>query len=452
MSGGWRVAWRSLGRNRRRNLATGLAMLLGYTGLVLLGGYVVRIETFLRTNSVYLGPSGHVAIYRQDGLQRSSARPARYSLTPEDQRTIEDLLRADARVEFFGRYLRGQGLAGNGCRTMPFVATGVEPGIEARVLSHPEVRRHAADFTRPLEGRLVSEAAEVDGAVGLSAGLARLLGKPRVHDQVGATADVVVPACGTPEAAAQIASDANVQLAAMTFDGSLGAVDGEIVNVFHTASIDTEDQTIVATLPLMQQLYATENVTFVAAFLHDASETAAVAADLRTQLAARGLAVSVYTYQDYDVNPYYVGTMAFLQSLVSFIAILIVTVVVLGVVNAATLTVYERTRELGTFRALGYTRTQLARLLVQEVTLLSVIALCAGFVLAFGIAGVVNAANIRFSPPGVPGTMQLTITPNLTVAAVVAVAMLPLSLIATWFVARRRVRERVADLLTATTA
>jgi predicted lysophospholipase L1 biosynthesis ABC-type transport system permease subunit len=150
----------------------------------------------------------------------------------------------------------------------------------------------------------------------------------------------------------------------------------------------------------------------------------------------------VYTYLDYDVNPYYVGTMTFLESLVSFIAILIVGVVVLGVVNAATLTVYERTRELGTFRALGYTRRQLARLLVQEVTLLSVIALLAGLVLAFSIAWGVNAANVRFSPPGVPGSVRLEITPNLAVATIVAVAMLPLSLLATWLVARRRVLER----------
>jgi putative ABC transport system permease protein len=144
--------------------------------------------------------------------------------------------------------------------------------------------------------------------------------------------------------------------------------------------------------------------------------------------------------------------MVFLRSLVTFIAILIVTVVVLGVVNAATLTVYERTRELGTFRALGYTRRQLARLLAQEMTLLSVVAIACGFVLAFSIAWIVNAADIRFSPPGVPGTVRLQITPNLAVAGLVAVAMLPLSLLATWAVARRRVRERVADLLTATTA
>jgi putative ABC transport system permease protein len=452
VSGSWRVAWRSLRRNRRRNLATGLAIMLGYAGMILIGGYVVRIERFLRTNSVYLGPSGHVAVYREGGLERAFARPARYSLAPEHQRAVAELLGADPRVEFSGRYLRGQGLAGNGCRTLPFVATGVEPAVETRVLTHPVVLRHAADFVRPLRGRLVSEAGDVEGAVGLSAGLARLLGKPKVHDEVAAGSDVVVPACGTPEAAAQIASDANVQLAAMTFDGSLGAVDGEVVNVFHTPSIDTEDQTVVTSLGLMQQLYATEDVTFVAVFLRDAAKAEQVAADLRAQLGARGVPASVYTYLEYAVNPYYVGTMAFLRSLVSFIAVLIVTVVVLGVVNAATLTVYERTRELGTFRALGYTRGQLARLLVQEVLLLSLIALLIGLVLSFSVASAVNAADIRFSPPGVPGTVRLEITPNLTVAGAVAAAMLPLSLLATWVVARRRVREGIADLLTATTA
>lgn len=452
MTRAWHVAWRSLGRNRRRNLATALAIMLGYAGLVLIGGYVIRIERFLRINSVYLGPSGHVVVYREGGLERVGSRPARYSLTPAHQAAIAGVLGADARVEFFGRYLRGQGLAGNGCRTLPFVATGTEPEVEARVLAHPVVQREAREFATPLRGRLVSQAPEVPGAVGLSAGLADLLVKPKVHDEIGRVETVVIPQCDSPEARAQIASDANVQLAGLTFDGSLGAVDGEVVNVFHTPSIDTEDQTVVTSLALLQDLYDTGDVTFVAAFLRRADEAPAVAADLRAALAARGVPAEVFTFQDYDVNPYYVGTMQFLGSLVSVIAVLVVSVVVLGVVNAATLTVYERTRELGTFRALGYTRRQVSALFVREGLLLSIAAMAAGLVLAFGAAALVNAANVRFSPPGVPGTVQLTVTPNLTLAAAVAAGMLPLSLLATWLVVRRRVRERVADLLTATTA
>ena len=97
----------------------------------------------------------------------------------------------------------------------------------------------------------------VDGAVGLSAGLARLLGKPRVHDELAGAALTLVPDCGTPKAAVQIAADANIQLAGMTFDGSLSAIDGEIVNLFHTPTAETEDQTVVTTLDTLQRLYAT---------------------------------------------------------------------------------------------------------------------------------------------------------------------------------------------------
>jgi putative ABC transport system permease protein len=243
-----------------------------------------------------------------------------------------------------------------------------------------------------------------------------------------------------------------VQLAALDFDGALSAVDGEVVNVFHTPSVDTEDQTVVTSLALMQRLYTTDSVTFVAVFLHAASDAGEVAADLRSAFAARQVPADVHTYLEYDVNPYYVGTMQFLDSLVAIIGILVIAVVVLGIVNAATLTVYERTRELGTLRALGYTRRQVSRLFLREVLLLALVAMAAGLVLAFGAALAINGANIRFSPPGVPGSVQLTVTPNLAVAGVVAVSMLPLSLVATWVVVRRRVRERVADLLVATTA
>ena len=452
MNRGWRFAWRSLRRNRRRNLATALVIALGYAGLVLLGGYAVRIERFLRTSAVYLQHHGHVTVYRDQGLERVWVRPSHYSLGPDAQSAVVSALAADPRVEFTGRYLRGQGLAGNGCRTSPFMATGVDVATEARILAHREVRQHVAAFAQPTRGRTLADARDVEGAIGVSMGLARLLQKTKVHDDLPPAVTFVVPACGTPAADAQIAADANIQLAGLAYDGGLSAVDGEIVSMFHTASADADDQTIVAPLETLQRLYATDAVTYVAGWLHDAADAAAVAADLRARLVVRGIAASVYTYEDYDVNPYYVGSMQFIASLVTFIGVLVVAVVVLGVFNATTLTVFERTREIGTFRALGYRRRQVAGLFVREVLLLSVTSMAAGAALAYTIAFLVNAADIRFTPPGVPGSIQLLITPNATVCLVVALAMLPLSLLATWLVIRRRVRVGTADLLTATTA
>jgi putative ABC transport system permease protein len=448
----WRLALRNLRRNRRRNVATLLAIALGYAGLVLFGGYIARIELFLRTTTVYLQHTGHVVVYAEGGLDRALARPSRHSLDPAAQQRILAAAASDRRVAFAARYLRGMGLAGNGCRTVPFAATGVEPEVFARILRHPDVLYVSPEFARPLRGRALPDAGDVPEAVGLAGGLARLLNKPKVHDEVAGQPITAVPDCGSPDAVAQIAADANIQLAGMTFDGSLSAVDGEIVNVFNTPSAETQDQTILTTVDLLQQLYDTQAVTYVALFLHRAGDAAAVVRDLGARLSADGVRADVYPYNDSRVNPYYVGSMAFLGSLLVFVGTLVTVVVVLGVLNSVTLTVYERTREIGTFRALGWRRRQVAALFLREAVLLAMAGLVVGVMLALTVATIVNAANIRFHPPGIPGDIQLVLWPLPEVYAAVALVLLPLSSLVTWGVARRRVRERTADLLTATTA
>lgn len=448
----WAFALRSLRRNRRRNVATATALALGYAGLVLFGSYISRIEVFLRTTTVYLQYLGHVAVYKQGGLEQSLARPRAYSLTTSEQQQILSLLRADSRVALTTRYLRGMGLAGNGCRTLPFRATGVEPGAFAQLVTHPDVLAVSPSFARPLKGRALPEASDVTGAVGLSSGLAHLLGKPRVHDEVGDAPLTLVPECGSPSAVQQIAADANIQLAAMTFDGSLTAIDGEIVNIFNTPSAETEDQTLVTSLESLQRLYDTDAVTYVSAFLRDYRDADAVASDLRRQLREQGLAADVFTFNDNRVNPYYVGSMAFLGSMLMFVGTLVTAVVVLGIMNSVTLTVYERTREIGTLRALGWRRGHVTGLYLREGLILAAIGTLAGAILALGVAAVVNAANIRFSPPGVPGQVQLILQPRLEILLTVAAMLLPLLMLVTWLVARRRVREPTADLLTATAA
>jgi len=454
VTGGWRLAARNLRRNRRRNLATGLAIALGFAGLAILGGYVDRVELFLRTNAVYLQHGGHVVVYHEGGLERSLAKPAQYSLGPEDRRQVREALSGDGRVEFAAPYLKGMGLAGNGCRTVPFVALGIEPGVLQRVARHPDVLFISADFVRPRRGRPLFEYGDVEGAVGLAAGLAQLLGKTRIHDDfAGRAQDIVVPDCTQPDLAArQIAGDANIQLAGLSFDGALAAIDGEVVNVFHTPSAETEDQTIHAALDTLQRLYATEAVTYVAVFLRDVRDTEAFAADLRERLSARGARVEVYTYLDARVNPYYVGSMGFLTSMATFIVILVAAVVALGILNAGTLTVFERSREIGTFRALGYTRRQVAGLFVREALLLTVAGMALGLALAHSAALLVQGLNVRVTPPGVPGSLRLELTPGPLVYLGIMALLLPLSLLVTWVVVRRRVRERTSDLLTATTA
>jgi putative ABC transport system permease protein len=446
MKRAWRLAARNLVRNRRRNLATAVAIALGFAGLVLFGGYAIRIERFLRTNTVYLMHTGHLAIYREGGLEKFAAQPARFALPAAEQQRLLEALGRHPEVEFVTRQLTGMGLAGNGCQTLPFVALGVDPAEEARVLHHPEVLAASAELARPLRGRELAAYPGLEGATALSAGLAQLLGKDRVHDQAPTGAPGVVD-CAAPDLAARLAGDANLQLAGLTWEGGLSAVDAELVNVFHTSLAETEDGTVVTSLATLQRLYDTDAVTWLAVYLHDAGLAHALAPRLEAELRAAGLPVSVYPFDDARVGPYYAGTMPFLYSLVSFIGSLVVTVVVLSVLNSMTLSVLERGPELGTFRALGYTRGQVLGLYVREAVLLSLLATGAGLVLGLAAAGLVNAAGIRFSPPGVAGTIQLLLTPSPLLCLALAGLFTPLSALACWLAVRSKVRTPVIELV-----
>jgi putative ABC transport system permease protein len=447
MTGGWRIAVRNLARNRRRNVATGLAIALGYAAVVMLGGYAHWVDGTVKTNSVYLQHVGHLGIYKPGGLQRAAAKPSAYSFSVDEQRSIAAILSADPRVEFAGRYLRASGLAGNGCRSIPFMATGVELPTERRILSHPEVLRWAPELGRPVEGVRLTEAQGDDATVALAIGLATTLQK---RPGTEAPPSAVGP-LDCKSADVNLA-DPVVQLAALDFEGGLNALDARVSTLFRAPSYDEDNRALTTSLQTLQRLLATDAVTSISVYLRDPADTHAVARDLAGRLENLGLSAEVRRFDEPDANPYYVGTMETVRAVVGFIGMLVVAVATLSVLNAMTLTILERTRELATFRSLGFTRGQVTALFLREATALTAVGVVAGLLLGLAAAAAVNAANIRFVAVGMAGTIQLQIIPNPAACLVAAAAYFPLSLVATWIAVRRRVGQPVADLLTAVAA
>jgi putative ABC transport system permease protein len=452
MKRAWPLAWRSLGRQRRRNAATIAAIAFGYAGLVLLGGYAVRIERFLRTNAVYLQHAGHVAVWAHEGLDRAESDPLRFQLSPDAQAKILALAQSDSRVEFAGRYVRGMALAGNGCTTRPTMMVGAEPAVLGRLVTHPEVREWSPELAATASGRWPVDPAE-DGGAALAAGLAGILHKSRTADETrGQPPAPALLDCDGPDALRQLSADADVQLVGNTYDGLLNAVDVTMTGTFHAASELEEDGAMLTSVGVLQRLFATDRVAYVALFLHRAEDAPAVAADLRKSLESSGFAVDVLTYQDERWVPYYVGTMQMLGSLVVFITLLVATVLVLTVAGAMTLALLERTRELGTWRALGFSRGQVLGLLVRESLLVGVAGSVLGIALGLAAAAAVNASGLRFQPPGVPGDIALLVRPALWTCVVPGLVLLPGIAAATWLVARRQLARRPAELLISQTA
>jgi putative ABC transport system permease protein len=452
MIGAWTLALRNLGRNRRRSLATGVAVALGYAGLLLLGGFIQSVDRHLRTVAVYVQHSGHLAIYKKDGLELHRVRPSRYSLTAEDQAAIAQVLAADPNVELTVRSLLGTGLVGNGCKSVPFVARGIEPELERRVRAHPAVLATAPELAKPLRGADLASHPELDRPIALSVGLAKMLGKTRVLDELSGPAPdaaALIGHCDGPDAARLIAADADVQLAGSTDAGAFSAIDGYMVSVISTGMTETEDSTVLTSLQALQALYGTDRVTYVAVYLKDSGRIRARATELEATLRARGLDVSVHPFDDANVNPFYRGSVGFLIVMAGFIALIVFAVVALSILSAMTLGIIERTREIGTLRSLGFTRGWLLGLFVREGVVLTALGMGVGLVLALGTAGLVALGNLRVTPPGMPGSMKLLLLPSPQLCAGIAVILGVLSLLATVVATRRRTRENIVKLMTA---
>jgi ABC-type lipoprotein release transport system permease subunit len=79
----------------------------------------------------------------------------------------------------------------------------------------------------------------------------------------------------------------------------------------------------------------------------------------------------------------------------------LMVIVAVGIVNTLAIAIRERTREIGTLRAIGMQRTQVLRLTLLEAFLLGLAGALAGAAVGAGVAAALNAAAIEL-----PETMQ----------------------------------------------
>lgn len=449
----WKIAWRNLGRHYRRNLTTGLAITFGFTGVVLLGGYMLRMDRYLATQGIYLSHVGHISIYKKGGVDHALTEPERYTLSAEDQNNIRRVASQLARPpEFIGRYLRGQGLITNGCQSYPFIVSAVDPETERAIRAHPEVVERTPELLRLRKGHGFWEPGADADLIVPTYRLAELLKKPLVANdprENRAALEQLITDCKDPAQKSLIAEHSGVQLIGATFSQGIAALDARISGHFSTGLSLSEDSALLMPLALAQNFYATDRVTSMALFLGPGTVTPLVAGELRDRFAAQGLDYDVYTYFDPIVNPFYVGAMGFVYVMTLFFLVLVCGVVVLSVLNSLQISLLERRSEIGTLRAIGFRPTKVTSLLLREIALLCAVSLTAGGFLAGMIAQIVNSLNIRFSLPGADD-LQFMLRPGYLFAILVGLAFLAFALFAALLACRRYLKTPVVALLEST--
>ncbi|RZT38618.1 outer membrane lipoprotein-sorting protein [Cupriavidus agavae] len=399
-----KLALNNLRRDRRRTVATMVALTSGLVAVLLFLAYMSFVEASMARVVIHAQGNGHVQVYRTGGQANLAAFPARYALDAADQARIRELVATVPGVRRAGADMTGVGMVQLDNRSTVFLASGIDPEFEAAL--------------RGEDGEAV--AAPKD--------LASIRITPHMADRIGASAGDVV------------------QLAATSYAQRANAMDAEVRDTSYSTGIEAiESKGLRMPLADMQSLYDTEAVSRMIVQVDDRADTDRVAAHLTQALeAAKPGRFDVTTWRSPHVGQLYNSFMGFFNMLFAFAGVVIALVAVATVQHTVAMNIEDRMKEVATLRAIGYPRARIVAMFVIETAVTALAVALLAVLLAWAVRAGIAAAGVTTSLPRVaqrvPLVLQLTAVETFTVVVGACVLIVLSSALTTWRRLRRSVR------------
>ena len=388
-------------RNRRRSLVTVAIAALGTAAILLAGGFA--LFTYQALAQAAARSTGHLIVGLPAQFTADEDTPLQHGL--ENYKELSRQLLADPEVRQVLPRVSFSGLISNGDKSTVMIAAGVEPDSEFAVKG-PFLKMTAGDV-------LASDAKQAE--VMLGEGLARSL---KAQPGSGLT------------------------LLASTTDGALNALDVTVKGLFSTGVPDIDKRLVYTDLPTAQKLLNTTRVSTLGVFLRSMEATSPA----QQRVAAANPKLTVQTWLDQAF--FYRSVRDLYNRIFGALGLIIGVIVVFVVTNAMAMAIIERTREIGTLRALGTLPSQLLRTLALEGMVLGGVGAALGALVAFAIAMLLYVVPIEMPPP--PGSSRgyaLNVAVDPAMYAATVLAMVVLAMLASAWIARKTVNTPVVEAL-----
>ena len=413
----FKLALRGLARNRRRSLVTLLAIALGFAAIALFAGYTHNVFYGIAQQSIHGELLGHLTLSKRGMRLEGKLDPERYTLTASEVDQLTKLLMAEPHVRMVAPRLAFSGLISNGRASTIFVAEAIEPaameGLQQGAFSN------AGAQSGVLDNRTKRLDPAHDDVVELSEGLVDIL-----HLQENGLAAVLVN----------------------TLSGQANALDVTVGHKFNTGNAGSNDKFAFVTLALARNLLDAEGrADRLTILLDDGSQTEAVRLRLLPKLRDAGFDVEIQTWQ--ELSDFYNQVRGMFDMIFGFIFSIVLTVVLMSVANSMGMTVFERTREIGTLRAIGLKRWGVVRLFTTESMLLTVIGCTVGLLITLGVRWGINVANISYTPPSSASPVPLLVDLDVGRVVFTFVLMAVVGTLAAYLPARRAAKKPIIDAL-----
>ncbi len=401
------IAMRNVFRNTRRSLATIAAIAVGVVAVNLFGGYIADVYRSLQVQAVAGERLGHLTVLKQGMLTLGKLRPERYMFSAEEAQRVRQALAGVEGVRLVSPRLSISGMATNGRASTIFIGDAVVAE------DMPALREGAAAGSG---GVLVPGSKH---GVAVASDLAALLGYKK-----GDT----------------------LTLLSSTLRGQANAMDAQIVDIFDTGNINTNDKFLVAPVALAAALLDTDNTERFVVLLDDIRQTEVARQRIAQVLQQQGLQVDVKTWR--ELSAFYAQVRGLFDMIFSFIACIVFIVAAMSIANTMAMTVVERTREVGTLQAMGMQGRTVVGLFVCEALWLGTLGVVLGVAITYLAGAGINGAGITYVPPNSSVSVPLLVDLQPAVVATVGAAVVTLALLAAalpaWRASRRNIVEALA--------
>ncbi|WP_418647087.1 ABC transporter permease [Thauera butanivorans] len=392
---------RNLLRQRRRALLALTIVAGGVVAFLLASGFINWIFQDMREATIH-SQLGHVQVTRPGYLREGLGDPYQY-LLPADTSPVAGIVGQQART--VTPRLAFSGLLSKDEATVSFVGEGISPEQEQPIARAITIVAGKDLTESPPDSVLLGEglAANLDASPG----------------------DRVV-------------------LLATTASGGINAVELTVAGLFATITKAYDDTVLRAPIDVARKLMRVEGATSWVVLLNETGDTDKVVAALREQLPTAGFEIIPWS----DLADFYNKTVELFSRQVGVVQLLIALIVILSISNTLSMTVVERTGEIGTSMALGVRRHEILKLFVTEGILLGLVSGVVGILLGQLLAQLISAIGIPMPPP--PGmargyTGEIAISPALALEAFMLAFFT--TLLASLFPAWKASRMNIVDAL-----
>jgi len=460
-----KIAARNLFRNTRRTVTTLGTITIGAGAVLVFGAYITYIQYAVQTNAVQR--TGHLQVFRRGYFAMGTAAPGAWGI--DHYTTVLSLIQQDPTLRTLSAVVTPMqllaGIAGSfeNNTSKTFFGVGFVPSDRDQMEQWDEYGTESRGLKR--SGLRDSELSK--GITGI--GLVRILGlcaqlhlencPPQPAQPSSDLAAEETPAPPVNLAAltsrdkpadAKASAAPTLDLLAATAGGAPNVVSLQVANVELQPWKELDDNYVGMNIGLAQNLVygrGEHKATSIVVQLHRTQDLEIARSRLLALFREHGLDLEVHDFT--ELNPQYNQIIGLFGSIFAFITTIIAVVVVFTVSNATSMSVIERTGEIGTTRAMGMRRQGIRKQFLVEGSLLGVIGATLGALLAQIVAYAVNHAGLTWTPPNAGAPVPLRLYTNGAYALIGAtwIGLVIVSSLAALLPANRAARLPVVDAL-----